>query len=81
MLPRPVCLACGIPIGHLAELVRAEKARQLAAKLEETGTAPELARLDPECSPDLGEFLDKLRVHCEYCRVSLMCAVDIRDTP
>ncbi len=81
MLPRPVCQACGLPLGHLADLVRAEIDRQLKAKLAKTGTKAEYAWLDPECSPDLGDFLDDLRIHSECCRGVLMCQVDIRDTP
>jgi len=61
--------------------VRAEIDRQIKEKLEETGTKAEFAWLDPECSPQLGEFLDVLGVHSECCRGVLMCQIDIRDSP
>jgi hypothetical protein len=80
MLTPPLC-TCGVPIGHLSELIREARAKIFAQELERTGTAPDRAIFDPEIRVDLGPTLDALRVHCECARGALMTTRDMRDDP
>ncbi len=81
MLCPPLCYACGLPIGHLADHIREARALLLAAELERTGTKPEYAKFDSDIKIDLGPILDALRCHSECCRGALMGLVDARDAP
>jgi DNA-directed RNA polymerase subunit N (RpoN/RPB10) len=79
MLTPIVCQSCGMPVGDVEDLFRHMKDEVTRRELEARGTVVEQAAVDPGLKISFGPILDKLGIHHNCCRVSLISAMSFCD--
>lgn len=75
------CFTCGYPIGRVAALFRAIRAKRVKTYLEGREIVPMQALIDAHMQIDMSDVFRRLAIPDDpnCCRIHLACAMDMRE--